>query len=62
MPLSQNLKRIREARRMTVRELSALSGVSGTTISYAENLRRMASPRTARKLAEALWVRAEDLE
>ncbi|MDP8951305.1 MAG: helix-turn-helix domain-containing protein [Actinomycetota bacterium] len=62
MPLLQNLKRIREARRMTIRELSALSGVSSATISHAENLHRMASSRTARKLAEALGVRAEYLE
>ncbi len=62
MPLLQNLKRIREARRMTIRELSALSGVSAATISYTEKLHRMASSRTARKLAEALGVRAEYLE
>jgi transcriptional regulator with XRE-family HTH domain len=47
---------------MTIRELSARSGVSATTISHAENLRRMARPRTVRRLAEALEVRAEDLE
>jgi transcriptional regulator with XRE-family HTH domain len=62
MPLLQSLKRIREMRRITIRELSARSGVSATTISHAENLRRMARPQTARRLAEALWVRAEDLE
>jgi transcriptional regulator with XRE-family HTH domain len=62
MPLLQNLKRIRESRRLTVRELSARSGVSATTIYHAENLRRMPRPRTARRLAEALEVRAEDLE
>ena len=62
MPLLQSLKRIRRERLMTIRELSARSGVSATTISHAENLRRMARPRTVRRLAEALWVRAEDLE
>ena len=62
MPLLQSLKRIREARRMEVRQLSATSGVSADSIRNFEELRRMASPRTTRKLAEALWVRAEDLE
>ncbi len=47
---------------MEVRQLSATSGVSADSIRNFEELRRMASPRTTRKLAEALWVRAEDLE
>ena len=62
MPLLQSLKRVREERRMSVRQLSAESGVSADSISDFEELRRMASPRTARKLAEALGMRAEDLE
>jgi transcriptional regulator with XRE-family HTH domain len=61
MPLLQSLKRVREERRMTLQELSARSGVSADSISNFEELRRMASPRTARKLAEALGVRDEDL-
>ena len=47
---------------MSLHELSARSGVSADSISDFEELRRMASPRTARRLAEALGVRAEDLE
>ncbi len=47
---------------MTVRQLSARSGVSADSISDFEEGRRMASARTARKLAEALKVRAEELE
>ena len=47
---------------MEVWQLSATSGVSADSIRDFEELRRMASPRTARKLAEALGVRAEDLE
>lgn len=47
---------------MTVSQLSARSGVSATTISHLENLRRMARPQTVRKLAEALEVRAGELE
>ena len=62
MPLLQQLKRMREEREMSPRELSARSGVSADSISDFEELRRMASPRTARRLADALGVRAEDLE
>jgi transcriptional regulator with XRE-family HTH domain len=62
MPLLQSLKRVREERRMTLQELSAKSGVSADSISNFEELRRMASPRTAQKLAEALGVRDEDLK
>ena len=62
MPLLQSLKRVREERGMDVRQLSATSGVSADSIRDFEELRRMASPRTAGKLAEALGVRAEDLE
>ena len=61
MPLLQSLKRIREERGMDVRQLSATSGVSADSIRDFEELRRMASPRTAGQLAEALGVRAEDL-
>ena len=62
MPLLQRLKRVREERGMATRELSARSGVSADSISDFEELRRLASPRTARRLAEALGVRVEDLE
>jgi transcriptional regulator with XRE-family HTH domain len=62
MPLLQNLKQVREERRMTVQQLSARSGVSADSISEYEELRLMASPRTARKLAEALGLRVEDLK
>lgn len=62
MPLLQSLKRVREERGMDVRQLSATSGLSVDSIRDFEELRRMASPRTARKLAEALGVSAEDLK
>jgi transcriptional regulator with XRE-family HTH domain len=61
MPLLQNLKQVREERRMTVQQVSARSDVSADSISDYEELRLMASPRTARKLAETLGVRVEDL-
>lgn len=47
---------------MSPRELSARSGVSADSISDFEELRRMASPRTARRLAKVLGVGVEDLE
>jgi transcriptional regulator with XRE-family HTH domain len=62
MPLLQSLKRVRQERQMTLRQLSAKSGVSADSISNFEELRQMASPRTARRLAEALGVREEDLK
>lgn len=47
---------------MSVRQLSARSGVSADSISNLEEGHRMASVRTARKIAEALKVRIEELE
>jgi transcriptional regulator with XRE-family HTH domain len=61
MPLLQSLRRVREERGVSVRQLSAKSGVSADSISDFEELRQMASPRTTRRLAEALGVREEDL-
>jgi transcriptional regulator with XRE-family HTH domain len=61
MPLLQSLKSVRWQRRMTLRQLSAKSGVSADSISDFEALRLMASERTTRRLAEALGVREEDL-
>ncbi len=62
MPLLQNLKRVREEHQMTLQELSARSGISADSISEYEELRQMASTRTASKLAEALGVRLQDLQ
>ncbi len=62
MPLLQSLKRVREERQMTLQQLSAKSGISADSISNFEEMRRMASPRTTHKLAEALEVREEDLK
>ena len=66
MPLLQRLKSVRKERGMDRRELSARSGVSADSISDSisdfEELRRMASPRTARRLAGTLGARAKDLE
>ncbi len=62
MPLLQSLKRIRKKYGMSVQQLSARSGVSADSISDFEEVRRMSSTRTARKLAEALEVSAQELE
>jgi transcriptional regulator with XRE-family HTH domain len=62
MPLLQRLKSVRKERGMDRRELSARSGVSVDSISDFQELRRMASLRTARRLAGTLGVRAKDLE
>ena len=62
MPLLQNLKRVREEHQMTLQQLSARSGISADSISEYEELRQMATTRTARKLAKALGVHEEDLK
>jgi transcriptional regulator with XRE-family HTH domain len=62
MPLLQSLKRVRKERGVTVRQLSAKSGVSADSISDFEELYRMASPRTMRRLAEALRVGEQELK
>jgi transcriptional regulator with XRE-family HTH domain len=61
MPLLQSLKRVREERGVSVRHLSAKSGVSANLISDFEELHRMASVRTTRRLAEALGVGEQEL-
>ena len=46
---------------MSVRQLSAKSAISADSISEFEELRRMASVRTTRRLAEALGVDEQEL-
>jgi transcriptional regulator with XRE-family HTH domain len=61
---SENMGRLRELREeavLTVRELSALSGVSEDTITKIENGHRNARPSTVRKLAAALGVEPREL-
>ena len=62
VPLVQGLRRVRERLGVSVQELAAKSGVSADSISDFEELRSMASPQTARRQAEALGVREEDLK
>jgi transcriptional regulator with XRE-family HTH domain len=61
---SENMGRLRELREeavLTVRELSALSGVSEDTITKIENGHRKARPSTVRKLAKALGAEPQEL-
>lgn len=59
-PLTR-LKEFRERRMLTQYELAKLSGVGRSTIARLETTDLRAYPSTARKLAQALKVRPEDL-
>jgi transcriptional regulator with XRE-family HTH domain len=50
------LRRLRQDRALSLRELSELSGVAYDAINKLELSKRSAQPRTIRKLAEALGV------
>ena len=62
-----NLKRVRERKGLSLRELEELTENQGgkrvyrSTINELENLERGAHGRTVRKLSEALGVSTEDL-
>jgi len=56
MPHLPNLRKIREAKFLTQRDLAIRSGVTEVTISRIETGRHQATLTTARKLAEALGV------
>ena len=55
------LRRLRESRPLTVRELAEVSGVSHNTITTIENRHRTANPSTVRKLAASLGVEPGEL-
>ena len=57
----QKLRKLRQRRVLTLRELEEESGVSYNTIWRLENGYRQARPSTIRKLAAALDVKPEDL-
>ncbi len=59
-PLTR-LKEYREKRMMTQMELAKRSGVSRASIARLETTDTKATPRTARKLAEALRVKPQTL-
>lgn len=58
--ISKNIKQIRNEKRLTLRELSELSGVSKSTISDIENNKVNPSTNTLEKLAKGLSVNVED--
>ena len=61
MPYLPGLKRARTRKLLTIRELAALAQVTPTTIVELEHGRSEARMSTARKLAEALGVSADEL-
>ncbi len=59
--MDSNLRRLRELRALSQRELAARAKLSVTTVNRIETGQRKAMPRTVRKLAEALGVTPEEL-
>ena len=59
--MNGNLKLIRQRRALSLSDLASLSTVSRVTINRIENGKQKASPRTIRRLAEALNVQVEEL-
>ncbi len=57
----ESLRRIRQERALSLRELGEKSGVSFDSIHKLETGRRSAHPRTIRKLAQALGVEPKGL-
>ena len=55
------LKSLREERVFSQRELARMAGLTHQTVWRLENGSREAHPRTIRKLARALGVRASEL-
>ncbi|MBT2293239.1 helix-turn-helix domain-containing protein [Paenibacillus albidus] len=56
------LKQLREAQGLTINQLAAAAGISGSQISRIENgLRGVPKPATLRKIAEATGVSYEEL-
>lgn len=59
--MNSNLRRFRELRALSQRELAARARLSVTTVNRIETMQRRPMPRTVRKLAEALDVTPEAL-
>ena len=59
--MDSNVRRLRELRALSQRELAALANLSPTTINRIEIRQRSPMPKTVRKLAEALAVTPEEL-
>jgi transcriptional regulator with XRE-family HTH domain len=59
--MNGNLKMLRQRRALSLSDLAQLSKVSRVTINRIENGKQKPSPRTIRRLAEALQVSVEVL-
>ena len=59
--MNANLRRLRELRVLSQRELAARAKLSVTTVNRVETGQRKPMPSTIRKLAKALGVPPEDL-
>ena len=59
--MNANVRRLRELRALSQRELAARAKLSVTTVNRIETRQRKPIPRTVRRLAEALGVTPEEL-
>jgi len=59
--MSNNLKRMREKKWLSLTDLAEISGVNRVTIHRIETGKQKPMPRTVRKLANALKVDVEQL-
>jgi len=59
--MNTNVRRLRELRALSQRELAARAGLSVTTVNRIEIGQRKPMPKTVRKLARALGVSPQEL-
>ena len=59
--MGANVRRLRELRALSQRELAARAKLSVTTVNRIETGQQKAMPKTVRKLAEALEVTPQEL-
>jgi len=59
--MNTNVRRLRELRALSQRELAARAGLSVTTVNRIEIGQRKPMPKTVRKLAGALDVSPQEL-
>ncbi len=59
--MNANIRRLRELRALSQRDLAARAKLSVTTVNRVETGQRKPMPRTVRRLAEALGVTPEEL-
>ena len=55
------IQKVREIKKMSLRELATLAKLSASTISAIENNKRSLTVKTLVKIAEALQIEPEDL-